>query len=437
MQNSTETTILSNPLERRIDMSISRDELDKEVDQRLKRLARTVKMAGFRPGKVPFRIVSQQYEPQVRHEAIGAAVERVFDETVRTQKLRVAGMPRIEPKPGEDGSKLEFSAVFEVYPEFELGDISGKTIERPALEVGDAEMERTIEMLRSQRKVFVAVERASAVGDKVTIDFAGRVDGEVFQGGEARDFAVVLGEGRMLPDFEAGVTALSVGETRTFDVAFPADYHAASLAGKTAQFEVTLKAVEEPKLPEVNADFARALGVEDGDVAKLHAEIRANLERELKKRISYRVKEQAMNVLIEANPIQVPKALVEQEARRMAEEAHRDLVGRGIDAKNVPVEPLWFMDQAERRVKLGLIVGNVIDEKGIKATPEQIKQQVTELAQSYENPDEMVRWYFGDSRRMADIEALVLEANVVDWVLSSAQVVDKAVEFGELMGGQV
>lgn len=434
MQNTTETQTTSNALERRIDMSIARETLDKDVDERLKRLARTVKMAGFRPGKVPFKIVAQQYGPQVRHEAIGEAVERVFGETVREQNLRVAGMPRIEPKPGEDDSKLEFSAVFEVYPEFALGDIAGGSIERPSLDVGDAEVERTIEVLREQRKSFVKVERAAATGDKVTMDFTGRLDGEVFQGGQAENFAVVLGEGRMLADFETGVTGASAGDNRTFDVAFPADYHAANLAGKTAQFEATVKGVEAPQLPEVDGDFAKSLGVADGDVDKMRAEVKANLLREVKKRIQARVKEQVMKVLLDANPIEVPKALVDQESRVMAEGARQDLTNRGIDPRNVPVEPAWFTEQASRRVKLGLILAEVVREKGIHATEEQIRSQVDEFAQSYEDPSDVVRWYFAQPQRLAEVEALVVENNVVNWVLANCQVADKVVAFDELMG---
>ncbi|MDD5296852.1 MAG: trigger factor [Rhodocyclaceae bacterium] len=434
MQNSPEIQNASNSLERRIDMAIARADVDKDVDQRLKRLARTVKVAGFRPGKVPFKMVVQMHGPQARHEAIGEAVERTFGESVRAQNLRVAGFPRIEPKPGEDESKLEFSAVFEVYPEITLGDISGQTIERPVLEAGVAEVDRTIEVLRKQRLYYVPTQRASATGDKMTVDFTGRLDGEVFQGGEAKDFAVVLGEGRMLPDFEAGLTGLAAGETRTFDVAFPDDYHAANLKGRTAQFEATVKAVEEPKLPELDAEFAHSLGIADGDIEKMRAEVGANLEREVKKRIQARIKEQAMKAILEANPMDVPRALVDQESRNMAEGARQDMINRGIDPKNVPVEPSWFTEQATRRVKLGLILADIIREKGIQATPEQVRGQIEEFAQSYEDPAEVVRWYYAQPQRLGEIEALVLENNVVDWVLANAQVTDKAVAFDELMG---
>lgn len=434
MQNSPETQNASNPLERRIDMAIVRTDLDKDVDQRLKRLARTVKVAGFRPGKVPFKMVAQLHGPQVHQEAMGEAVDRAFNESVRAQNLRVAGFPRIEIKPGEDDSKLEFSAVFEVYPEIALGDVSGQVIERPVLDAGEAEVDRTIEVLRKQRIGYAPIERASAMGDKVTIDFTGRLDGEVFQGGEATDFAVVLGDGRMLPDFEAGLVGLAAGDSRVFDVTFPEDYHAANLKGKTVQFDATMKAVEEPKLPELDADFARSLGIQDGDTSKMRAEVGANLAREVKKRIQARVKEQAMKALLDVNPIAVPKALVDQEARNMAEGARQDLVNRGIDPKNVPVEPSWFTEQATRRVKLGLILSEIVREKAVQATPEQVRTQIEEFAQSYEDPAEVVRWYYAQPQRLSEIEALVLENNVVEWVLANTQVSDKPVAFDDLMG---
>ncbi len=436
MQNSTETPVVSNPLERRIELTIARGDVDQDVEQRLKRLARTVKMAGFRPGKVPFKVVAQQYEPQVRHEAIGEALERVFGEAIVAQQLRVAGAPRIEVQPGENQDVLQFSATFEVYPEIALGDLSGQTIERPVLEVGDAELEQTLTVLRKQRTTFKSVERAAASGDKVVIDFTGRLDGEVFQGGEAKDFSVVLGEGRMLPDFEAGVVGMTIGETRSFDVAFPADYHAANLAGKTAQFEATLKSVDEAVLPELDDEFARSMGVLEGGADKLRTEVRTSMEREVKKRIQSRTKEQAMLALLDANPIDVPKALVDEEAMAMAQSARQDMVNRGIDAKNVPVEPSWFAEQASRRVKLGLLVGEVVKAQNITANDEQVRSFLEEMAQSYEEPKELIDWYYSRPENLREVRMLVVENNVVNWVLANAQVTDKAVAFNELMGTQ-
>lgn len=431
MQTNQETT---SALERRIDMAVTMADINKEVEARLKKMARTVKMPGFRPGKVPMKIVAQTYEPQARSEAIGAAVEKAFGEAVRSQNLRVAGYPRIEPKEGSNAEQLEFSAVFEVYPDVALGDLSAQAIERPVLEVGDAEVDKTIEVLRKQRTTFDVAERAAAEGDRVVIDFAGRQDGELFEGGQAQDFPFVIGAGSMLKDFEAAVTGLAAGGSKTFDMTFPEDYHAAHLAGKTVQFEVTVKKVEAPKLPEVDADFAKALGVADGDVAKLRDEVKTNLSREVKRRIQAKVKEQVMEALLTVTPIEVPKALVEAESRQLAENAKRDLEMRGMQTKDIPVEPAWFADQAVRRVKLGLIMAELVKAQELHAKPEQVRTLVDEMAQSYEDPSELVRWYYAQPERLAQAEAVVIEDNVVSWVVSQAQTTEKSVEFDELMG---
>lgn len=421
-------------LERRIDMSVTLADIEKEVDARLKRIARTVKMPGFRPGKVPMKIVAQTHGSQARSEAIGAAVEKAFGEQVREQNLRVAGYPRIEPKEASSGEVLEFSAVFEVYPDVVPGDLSGQKVERPVLEVTDAEVDKTVEVLRKQRTTFVAADRAAADGDRVVIDFAGRKDGELFEGGSGQDFPFVIGAGSMLKDFENAVAGLKAGESKTFDMTFPEDYHATNLAGQQVQFEITLKAVEAPVLPEVNADFAKALGVADGDVAKLREEVKTNLQREVKRRIQAKVKEQVMEALLAATPIEVPKALVEAEAGQLANNARRDLEMRGLKTKDIPVETSWFADQAERRVKLGLIMAELVKANELHAKPEQIRALVEEMAQSYEDPAELVRWYYAQPERLSQAESVVIEDNVVAWVTEKAETTDKQVAFDELMG---
>ena len=431
MQTNQET---QGALERRIDMSVPMAEIDKEVDSRLKRMARTVKMPGFRPGKVPMKIVAQTYGPQARSEAIGAAVEKAFGDKIREQNLRVAGYPRIEPKEGTTNDALEFSAVFEVYPQVPLGDLSTHTIERPTLTIGDAEVEKTIEVLRKQRTTFEAADRAVQDGDRAVIDFAGRKDGELFEGGQAQDFPFVVGAGAMLKDFEDAVTGLAAGDAKTFEMTFPEDYHARDLAGQKVEFEITVKRVEAPILPAIDADFARALGVADGDVAKLRDEVRANLEREVKRRIQAKIKEQVMEALLSANPIEVPKALVDAEASQLAENARRDLEMRGMNTKDIPVEATWFADQAVRRVKLGLIMAELVKTNALHAKPEQVRALVDEMAQSYEDPSELVRWYYAQPDRLAQAEAVVIEDNVVTWAVSQAQTTDKTVAFDELMG---
>lgn len=422
-------------LERRIDMTVSMADVEKEVEARLKRMARTIKMPGFRPGKVPMKIVAQTHGAQARSEAIGAAVEQAFGAAVREQQLRVAGFPHIEPKDAANPAEaLEFTAVFEVYPEVEPGDLSAQKIERPVLEVGEAEVEKTIDVLRKQRTTFVDADRAAEDGDRVVIDFIGRKDGEPFEGGQGQEFPFVIGAGSMLKDFETAVAGLKAGETKTFDMTFPEDYHAQQLAGQAVQFEITVKKVEAPMLPEVNADFAKALGVADGDVAKLREEVKTNLEREVKRRIQARLKEQVMNALLEVTPIEVPKALIDAESGQLAENARRDLEMRGMKTKDIPVEPAWFAEQAERRVKLGLIMAELVKKAELHAKPEQVRALVEEMAQSYEDPSELVRWYYAQPDRLSQAEAVVIEDNVVAWASAQAQTTDTPVAFDELMG---
>lgn len=438
MQTNTEAMV-TNPatassLERRLDLAVAIADLDKEIDQRLKKLGRNAKLPGFRPGKVPFSIVKQQYGHQAQSEALSDALDRAFGDAVRSQNLRVAGYPRIEPKPSENPAQVEFSAVFEVYPEFAIGDISGEAIERPKLDVTDVEIDRTLDILRQQRVTYEATDRAAAKGDRVVIDFTGRKGGEVFQGGQATDYPFVLGGNQMLVDFENAVEGLKAGEGKTFDMTFPADYFAKDLAGETVQFEIAVKRVEAAVLPPIDAEFAKSLGVADGDVAKMRADVEGNLKREVKKRIHGRIKEQAMDALVKTNPIDVPNALVEAEIHRLMEAAREDMAKRGMKTKDMPLQAEWFGAQAKRRVMLGLILAELVKSADLHARPEQVKAIIEEAAQSYENPAEVIRWYYAQRERMSDVESVVLEDNVVDWVLSKAKVEDKAIDFDELMG---
>jgi trigger factor len=421
-------------LERRIDMTVVLADIEKDVDQRLKQMSRTVKMAGFRPGKVPMKMVAQQYGSQARSEAIGAAVEKTYGEKVREQNLRVAGYPRIEPKADAAEGQLGFTAIFEVYPEISLGDVSGEAIEKPTLTVTEAEVDKTLDVLRKQRTTYSAAERASESGDRLVIDFIGRKNGEEFQGGKADNYTVMVGGGMMLPDFEAQLVGVKAGDQKTFDVAFPADYQAAELAGNTVQFEMTVKSVEAPQLPELDAEFAKALGVADGDTTKMRAEVRSNLEREVKKRLLAKVKEQVMDALLKVNPIEVPRALVMMEAEQMAEAAKRDMEQRGMMMKNMPVDPTWFTDQASRRVKLGLLLAELVKARDLHVKPEQVRAIVDEFAETFEDPKEVVRWYYSQPQRLAEAEALALENNVVSWVLATAKVTEAPVAFDALMG---
>lgn len=422
-----------NTLERKINMSVVAADVEKNVAVRLARMARTVKMPGFRPGKVPMKIVEQQYSAQARSEAFTEAVQQAFGAAVREQNLRVAGFPKIEPAESTEPGKVFFSATFEVYPEIVAADLSGKTLERSVLTVGDAEVEKTLEVLRKQRVSYVPADKAAAKDDRIVMDFRGTREGEAFDGGTAEDFPVVLGAGALLPEFETNVEGLKAGDSKTFSLTFPEDYQAKDLAGTTVQFEVKIKSVEAPVLPELSADFAKSLGVPSGDVEQLKADVKSNLEREVKKRLQARVKNEVMNMLLETHEFDVPSALVEQESQRMAEEARANLASRGMNVKDIPVEPAWFADQAVRRVRLGLVVAEIVKKNELYAKPEQIRAVVEEQAQSYEDPADVVRWYYSDTQRLAQVEALVVEDNVVDWVLGVAKVSDKAVEFDELM----
>ncbi len=420
-------------LERRLSMAVAVAEVDKEVGDRLRKLSRTVKMAGFRPGKVPMKMIEQSYGPQVHAEVLGDAVSRAFTDAVAEHALRVAGQPSIERRDDAAEDELGFTATFEVYPDVVLGEVSALEVERAACPVGDAEVDRTIDILRKQRVTWAPADRAAQDEDRVTIDFKGTLDGVAFEGGTATDFPFPLGQGRMLPDFETGVRGAKAGETRNFDVSFPEEYGAPELAGKTAQFEVTVKQVEAPVLPEVDAEFARQFGIEDGSVDKMKADVRANLEREVAQRLRARTKSAVMDALPGIATLDLPKALVESEGQALLERAMADLQQRGIDTKNIPVPPDAFKEQAEKRVRLGLIVAEIVKVQGLQAKPDQIRKQIEEFAQSYENPAEVIRYYFSDRNRLAEIEALVVEQNVVDWVLSNAKVADKPLSFDELM----
>jgi trigger factor len=421
-------------LERRLTMAVPVAEIDRQVDERLKKLARNVRLPGFRPGKVPLKIVAQQYGPQVRSEVIGDAVQKGFTEAVRDQNLRVAGYPRIERKEGAPEGELQFSATFEIYPEISFGDLGGVTIERPTLAVGEAEVEKTLEVLRRQRTRYEVTQHAAAKGDRVTADYTGTIDGVGFSGGQATDFAFVLGEGRLLPDLEGGITGLAAGASRTVPVTFPADYQSKEVAGKTASFDVKVKKVETPHLPEVDAEFAKSLGVADGDLQKMRAEIKANVEREVKARLGERLKAKAMQALAETSRLDLPKALVDLEIERLVAGARGDLQARGLKMENVPIDPQLFEDQAKRRVALGLIVAELVKRFDLGAKPEQVRKLVEEHAESYEQPSEVVKWFYTQPERLAEFDGAAVEANVVDWVLKQARVVDKPVAFDELMG---
>ena len=422
-------------LERRINITLPSEEINGEVLSRLKRLARNVKMHGFRPGKVPLKVVAQQYEDQVRREVLGDALQKSFGEAVRAQNLKVAGYPRFEPASAAgSASQVEFSATFEIYPEVAIGALGNVRISRPVASVSEAEVEKTLSIMRKQRATFERVKRAAAVGDQATIDFAGKFNGQEFEGGKGSDVAVILGEGRLLKDFEGHVVGMETGASKTFELRFPEDYHGKELAGKTVTFDVKLKQVAEPILPPVDADFAKSLGVADGNLETMRREVRENLEREVRQRISGRVKDQIMQALIDGSKVEVPKSLVDIEIERLSTGARQDLTARGVKAEGVSLPREVFEKQAQRRVRLGLILAEVVKVNGLHATPEQVRAMVDEQAQTYEIPEQVVKWYYESPERLREIESMALENNVVAWALAAAKVEDQAIAFDELMG---
>lgn len=424
-------------LERRFTMTIPVAAIESETETRIKRLARTVKMSGFRPGKVPVKMVASTYGPQVRSEALSDAVNKNFGEVVDANKLRVAGYPRIEPKAdAADTANFQFTATFEVFPEVKFTDLGAITIERPVVEVADADVDRTVETLRKQRVRYESKDGPSADGDRLIVDFAGEIDGVAFQGGSAKDFAMVLGERRMLPEFETAAHGLSKGESKAFELTFPADYFGKDVAGKTAKFTLTAKDVARPVLPEVDAEFAKAFGVASGDIAALRNEVRGNLELERKRRVFQSVREQVFKGLRAQTALEVPKSLVVAEAQRMAQTASEDLKSRGAKDAEAQVSPSTFEPAATERVAMGLIVGELVQANQLQATPEQVRALLNEQAQSYEKPEQVVAWYYQDQRRLSEFEAIALEQNVVDYVLKTAKVSDKSVAFADLIGQQ-
>jgi trigger factor len=422
-------------LQRRLNVSIPQPQLRGEIESRLKRLGRTAKVHGFRPGKVPFKIIEQQYGPQVHQEVLGENLQRSFAEAALANKLQVAGYPQFEIKTQDiNAPQIEYSATFEVYPQVVVKEVADETVERVTFALTEADVDNTIATLRKQRAVFEKADRAAQNEDKVRIDFSGKLNGVAFEGGEGKDLELVLGAGRMLPEFEKGITGMKAGETKSFDMTFPDDYHGKDVAGKQVTFTIVLHNVEAPRLPEVNAEFAKTLGVEDGDVSKLKTEIRENLNREAQRRVKVRNKDNAMKVLLKIGQLEIPKVLLEAEANNLMQQTLQDLEGRGMKipkGMQLPVDV--FHERATKRVKLGLILSELVKKHDLQAKPEQIRALIQDYAQSYEHPDEVVRWYAEDATRMREVENLVLEDNVVAWVQAGAKVTEKAVALNELM----
>lgn len=416
-------------LNRRLTLNLNAAEIESEIGKRLSQVARNARIDGFRPGKAPRAMITARYGHEIRGEVTGDALQKAFNAAIDELKLPVAGYPRYEI--AEGGA---FTATFEVFPEIQPGDVSQIQIARSVVDVTDADVDRTLEVLKKQRVQYQTVERASQASDRVHVDYEGRIDGVAFPGGEAKDFPVILGEGRTLPAFEGALTGMKAGEEKSFDVTFPDDYFAKELAGKTATFNVSIKSVHEARFPDMDDDFARSLGVNEGGVAKLREEVAGNLKREAKRRVTARVKEQVLNGLLAGAQFDVPSGMVAMERHALMEKAVADLKQRGLKEADIKLTEEIFDPQAKRRVALGLLMDAMVTAHDIQAGEDQVRALVDEFAQSYEDPTEVVSWYYQDPQRLNEARVMVLEENLVNWVLERAQVTDEPITLEQLMG---
>lgn len=423
-------------LGRRMTVSLPAERLEEEISTRLTSLSRDLKLPGFRPGKVPPKLVEAKYGARVLQEVAGELIQISFRDALGQEGLQPAGGPAIEPKSFERGQDLEYVAVFEVYPELGEITIAGSKIERPQCEVQESDADRTIENMRKQRVSWDKVFRAAQDEDRVTVDFTGAIDGEAFAGGDATDFGVVLGSGSLLEEFENGLVGASAGDERHIPVQFPDNYVNTELAGKRASFEVQVKEVAQPRLPELDDAFAKAFGVESGGVEKLRAEVKQNLERETDDRIRTVLRTQVMGALLGQNKIEIPERLVGEEIDRMVTAAQQDLKGRGVPANALEADRTRFEEEARRRVALGIIVFEVVKTNNLKADPARVRARLEHMATGYDNPEAFIQWYYADRSRLEHLEAMVLEEQVVEHLLQEADLVDKPMTFGELMHPQ-
>lgn len=423
-------------LERRIALAVSVADVEKEVQAQLKRVARTAKVPGFRPGKAPIAMIERTQGAGIRYDVVNRLVGSEFERAVKSTDLRVAGMPTLEPKiDGVADDVLAFNATFEVYPEISVPDLSTLSIKRYVTPVTDAEVEKTLDVLRKQHAVFEARDgRAAQESDRVTLDFAGTIDGVPFDGGKAEAFSFVLGQGRMLAEFEAAAKGMKAGETKVFPLTFPDDYQGKEVAGKTAEFTIKVTEVAEGVLPALDGDFAKALGQAEADIEKLKSDIRTNIEREVKARLLGRTKGSVMDALVEAATFEAPKALISNEVENRIDDTREEMKRRGMpNVESMPIPADMFSAEAERRVRLGLLVSELVKQAQLQAKPEQVRARIEEFAQNYEEPAQVVSYYLADRQRRAEIEAITLEDNVVNHVLAAAKVTEESVPFEQLM----
>lgn len=422
-------------LERSMTVEVPADKINAEVQTRLKSMAGRVKIDGFRPGKVPFAVVQKRYTAQVREEVESEMLRSSFYEAIQQENLRPAGTPKIETAASVD-DKFAFTATFEVYPEVKVEIPADMVVEKPVVEAGDAEVDNMLDKLRKQRAGWEETDRAAETGDQLVFDFLGKIDDVPFEGGEAKDYALELGSNRFIAGFEEQLVGTKAGDNKDVNVTFPENYQSEALAGKPAVFDVVVKKVNAPKLPDIeDEEFLKALGVEEGGVEALRNNVRESMERELKQKIAAHVKEQALDKLLDANPIDLPSALVEDEIKQMADQARQSM---GMQGEMELTEEIRnaLADRARRRVGLGLLVGELIREKGFKAEADKVRARIEEMAESYEDPASVLAWYYQDKTRLSGVEALVLEDQVVDWLLSEIKTEDVAKTFDDIMQAQ-
>lgn len=427
------TVEVTEGLERRMKVQVPAERVDAEVEDRLKNLRGRARIDGFRPGKVPLSVVRSKFGGQVRQEVLGEVLQSSFYEAVTQEKLRPVGGPKIEPQVMEPGKALEYTAVFEVYPEIEIGDIAAIAVKRPQVEVTDADIDKVVDRLRKQRTEWKPVERGAQEGDRLKLNFTGTVDGEEFTGGKGSDVPLVLGSGSFIPGFEEQLQGVSKGEQKTLNVTFPEEYHAKDLAGKAAQFAVEVLDVEVPELPEVDEAFVKTFQIADGSVESFRAEIRQNMERELADAVKARVKQQVMDGLLEVNTVDVPRALVEGEIDRLAAQTKEQMMMGQHQSKDLQLPRSMFEDQAERRVALGLLLAEISRKHDLKVDADRVRNTIERFASSYEQPDEVVKWYYANQEHLSNVESMVLEDQLVDWVLEQANISDEPMDFDALM----
>ena len=420
-------------LQRKLTVAVPEDTIEQAVQTRLKSLTRTAKIKGFRAGKVPLKVVQQHYGSQVRNEVVGEVIQSSFYEAVNREKLRPASSPSIDTQQIEDGKGLEYTATFEVYPEIKLADVAGVSIEKQVSEIADSDLDEMIDTIRKQQIRWEVAEKAAETGDQITIDFKGMMDGVAFDGGTGQDMAVEIGSARMIKGFEEGLVGLKAGDEKTLDLSFPEEYHAKDLAGKAVQFEIKVKNVKISKLPELDADFAKSMGVADGDIEKMREAVKNNMQRELDARMKSNVKQAVMDKLLELNKIDIPEALIQEESQVLLKQMQNNLMQQGMQPGQLKMEPSMFKEQAEKRVALGLIMTEVVRQQDIKSDAERVRKFIDEMAATYEKPEDVVKWYYGDKQRLAEVESIVMEEQIVDWVLGQAKVEDKAILFSKMM----